>query len=58
MAKNSRQKVQKSDFQSQFSTLKMLRMFRKKISLKSIFWSTFFVIDIYRKLQFLKPFIL
>ena len=36
MAKNRRQKVPKSDFQSQFSTSKMLRIFLKKILLKNI----------------------
>ena len=30
MAKNSRQKVPKSDFQSQFSTSKIIRIFIKK----------------------------
>ena len=36
MAKNSCQKVPKSDFQSQFSTSKIIRIFLKKISLKNI----------------------
>ena len=36
MAKNSCQKVPKSDFQSQFSTSKTIRIFLKKISLKNI----------------------
>ena len=36
MAKNKRQKVPKSDFQSRFSKSKILRIFLKKISLKNI----------------------
>ena len=36
MAKNRRQKVPKSDFQSRFSTSKILRIFLKKFSLKNI----------------------
>ena len=36
MAKNSHQKVPKSDFQSQFSTSKNIRIFLKKNSLKNI----------------------
>ena len=36
LAKNNRQKVPKSDFQSQFSTSKIIRNFLKKFSLKNI----------------------
>ena len=36
MAKNRRQKVPKSDFQSRFSTSKIIRIFLKKISLENI----------------------
>jgi hypothetical protein len=36
MAKNSRQKVPKSNFQSQFSTLKIIRIFLNKFSLENI----------------------
>ena len=36
MAKNSRQKVPKSDFQSQFSTSKIIGIFQKKFSLENI----------------------
>ena len=36
MAKNRRQKVPKSDFQSRFSTSKILQIFLKKILLKNI----------------------
>ena len=36
MAKNSRQKVPKSDFQSQFSMSKIIQIFLKKNSLKNI----------------------
>ena len=36
MAKNSGQKVPKFDFQSQFSTSKIIRIFLKKILLKNI----------------------
>ena len=36
MAKNSRQKVPKSDFQSQFSTSKITRIFLKIFLLKNI----------------------
>jgi hypothetical protein len=43
MAKNSRQKVPKSDFQSQFSTSKIIQIFLKKISLKNINLRAYFL---------------
>ena len=58
MAKNSRQKVPKSDFQSQFSMSKNIRIFLQKNFIEEYdFRGTLFVIDIFWKLQFLNHFI-
>ena len=51
-------KVQKMDFQSQFSTSKIIQIFLKNIIEEYEFRDTLFVIDIFWKLQFLNHFIL
>ena len=52
------QKLQNFDFQSQFFMSKIIRIFPKKFFIEQHqFRSTFFVIDIFWKLQFLKHFI-
>ena len=46
--------LQNFDFQSQFSMSKIIRIFPKKIFIEQYqFRSTFFVIDIFWKIQFL-----
>ena len=47
MAKNSRQKVPKSDFQSQFSMSKIIRIFLKKIFTEEYQFSMGSVVCIY-----------
>ena len=50
--------LQNSDFQSQFSMSKMIRIFLKKFFIEEYnLVSTFFVIDIFWQLQFLNHFI-
>ena len=44
MAQNSRQKMPKSDFQSQFSMSKIVRIFLKKFSLKNINLGALFLV--------------
>ena len=52
------QKVPKFDFQSQFSTSKIIRIFLKFFFIEEYqFWGIFVVIDIYWKLQFLNHFV-
>ena len=51
-------KLQNSDFQSQFSTSKIIRIFLNFFFIEEyLFRSTFFVIDIFWQIQFLKHFI-
>ena len=54
----SRQNVQNSDFQSQFSMSKRIQTYLKIFYIEEYhLWSTFFVIDIFCRLQFLNHFI-
>ena len=56
--RKSRQKLQNSDFQSQFSNSKMIRIFLIFFQRNKIYFrATFFVIDSFRQLQFLQQFI-